>query len=110
MSARPDQQRFLRTINLATARGLPALSGMRLLLLGLLISCTQNDRPPPEVRARANEPRAAREQNERSGPAKPSADVPQWDRIDNLDGPPAKPTAWKPDGRPTMVVFSASWC
>jgi hypothetical protein len=78
---------------------------MRLLLFALLISCTKNDRPPPEVRARAEAPR------ERPEPVtKASADVPTWVAIDNLDGAPAKPTAWKPDGRPTLVVFSASWC
>lgn len=67
----------------------------------------------PTVQAKTREVRnelsampAARDE----APAKPNADIPAWAPLDDVAGAPAKPTAWKADSRPTLVVFSASWC
>ena len=41
---------------------------------------------------------------------KPSSEIPTWATLDISGGSPAVPTAWVADTRPTLAVFSASWC
>ena len=80
---------------------------MRFVFLCLLAACSKNDQPP-EPQSNVHGVRIPA-QPQRQLPT-PSTDIPEWLPIANLDGAPAKPTAWKADGRPTLVVFSASWC
>lgn len=71
-----------------------------------IAACSKGEQRPERVESRTPRPVAAA--------PKPAAeshgDIPAWAPIDNLDGTPASPTAWKTDGRPTLAVFSASWC
>jgi len=82
---------------------------MRLALVLVLIGCSKADQPPKGTQTEA---RGALEHQRAKTPptTKPSPDIPDWVPLDHLDGAPTKPTAWKADGRPTLVVFSASWC
>jgi hypothetical protein len=77
---------------------------MRSLWLVLaIVGCKGEARPElvePRSSVPAQEPMAE----------KASSDIPAWAPIDKLDGAPAVPSAWKADGRPTLAVFSASWC
>src|SRR5690242_1993683 len=41
---------------------------------------------------------------------KPCADIPEWASIDVASGAPARPIAWVAGAKPTLAVFSASWC
>lgn len=37
-------------------------------------------------------------------------ELPAWATLPSPPAQPAKPTAWVPDGRPTLMLFTASWC
>jgi hypothetical protein len=47
-----------------------------------------------------------------AGPAKVLAEhqLPEWTPLPMPNPTTAKPAAWKADGRPTLFLFSASWC
>lgn len=81
-----------------------------------VVGCSKRDvapegvRPESPGRTSAREARPAEQQPQAAAPQKPSADIPAWAPLGDLGGAPAKPTTWKADGRPTLVVFSASWC
>lgn len=77
---------------------------MRFVFICLLAACSKNDQPP-EPRSSARGTRIPERSKKQTG-----TDIPAWVPIADLDGTPARPAAWKPDGRPTLVVFSASWC
>ena len=75
--------------------------------------CSKGDRAPAGAAAEAAKTREATAVERHAKPAqvaKPSADIPAWAPIESGNGEPAKPTAWKADSRPTLVIFSASWC
>src|SRR5262245_30746663 len=68
----------------ATEHASRALSDMRFVLVCLLAACSKADRPPRELASPAARDVRA-EQPRRSPTVKPSADIPEWVPIDNLD-------------------------
>ncbi|MBA3501272.1 MAG: hypothetical protein H0T65_12915, partial [Deltaproteobacteria bacterium] len=74
----------------------------RTVLLALLIAGCSKGESKPQPAAKAEAPRAAN--------AKPSAEIPDWAPLDVAAGPPVTPVAWVADAKPTLAVFSASWC
>ncbi len=87
-----------------------------LLLAPAVTACHKAPTPPPgdkpESAAVTERPAATERPVGRTTgtlPA-PSSDVPTWAPLGVVDGPPVEPESWEPNGRPTLVVFSASWC
>jgi len=76
----------------------------------LIAGCRKAEQGPEPVQQAAADVKSNAAKQPRAA-AKPSADIPAWAPIEDIDGgTPAKPTAWAADGRATLAVFSASWC